>query len=174
MPNGFPFAAMTTGEIFLSGVLAALIAVAMMFWRRSRLALPVVQPPNRQFEWTPPGALHGLRIALSIEQDAKNPVFRTLLEEQFAKFDPIWAEEAEADVLIRGQIKCNGYTDVYFEGEIEASYQGEPLVALFLRPYHGDRQRNLAIDVSNRVEDALGKKLARDERQSALRELGGS
>ncbi len=114
-----------------------------------------------------PSPLHGLRFALSIEQDHPNPVLATLLKEALLKEDALIVE-TDPDVRVEGNVMCNGYADVYFRANLVCRIADETLITLTEKPPHGDRQENLAREVVARLKTEM----AKAERRNALRELG--
>jgi hypothetical protein len=171
----------------LSGALAAasLCVSVMLAMRireldaRLRTSLPVSDsPPLQLVERIEPRPLEGLRIAVNIRQDHPSPVFANLLKEELLLEDvaevsflatPDWQDSA--DVLIRGNVLCNGYSEIYYQAEIECLGANETICAITEKPAHGDRPMNLAIEVVSRLKFELEKLVSRSERRRAIREL---
>ena len=130
-------------------------------------------PPPQAALPKPPSPLDGLRVAIALTQDHPHPVFATLLKERLLGEGAEIVPEAEADVLVRGAVVCNGYADVYFTADLAAQTPGAPLFTLVEKPPHGDRQGNLALELVTRLKAEWEKRSTRDERRAALRELGG-
>ncbi len=133
-----------------------------------------------------PNALEGLRVALAIKQDHEHPVFATLLKDLLLKEDvadvallspseaaQLRAEWKGQDVLIEGEITCNGYAEVYYKADFTCDTADKPICTLIEKPPHGDRPGNLAIELIARLKSELSKVVDRDERRSAIRELRG-
>ena len=133
--------------------------------------------------------LSGLRIGLAISQDHSHPVFVDLLKEQLFKEDVTdisiltpgetralqdsWKSRPNApDIFIAGDVVCNGYAEVYYEAEFTCSTPEQAICTLIEKPPHGDRPSNLALELVTRLKAELQKVLERNERRSAIRELG--
>lgn len=122
--------------------------------------------------------LEGLRIALRIDQDHPLPVFANLLKEQLMEEDVGAVEvltadgdDGDYDVLITGNVICNGYADIYYQANLNCHTRNREFLTLAEKPPHGDRPANLAIEILARMKDELQKTSERDERRNALREL---
>src|SRR5579862_7607367 len=142
-------------------------------------AQPLPEPPSRP--------LQGLRVALAITQDHPHPVFATLLKEQLlsedvtdiAFLDTVEANALQADwkngpdILIAGDVVCNGYAEIYYTADFTCSTAVQPICTLIEKPPHGDRPSNLAIDLVARLKTEIEKLVSRDDRRRAIRELTG-
>jgi hypothetical protein len=122
--------------------------------------------------------LEGLRIAVNIRQDHTNPIFANLLKEQLLLEDVSevsflatadWQDSA--DILVRGNLLCNGYAEIYYQADVECLSPNDSICTLSEKPAHGDRPTNLAIEVVSRLRFELDKLVSRDERRRAIREL---
>ena len=144
--------------------------------------LAVAEPPARP--------LQGLRVVLAITQDHAHPVFANLLKEQLLSEDVTdiilltpaetaglrsdWKQRADGpDLLIAGDIVCNGYAEIYYTADLTCSTADQAICNLTEKPPHGDRPSNLAIDLVARLKTELEKLVSRDERRQAIRELQG-
>ncbi len=138
-------------------------------------------------EPAPPQAspLDGLTVGVAIQQDHEHPTFAKLLLERLA------AEDAEAfamsyerarqthadwsggapDILIIGDVRCNGYAEVFFRSELVIVSRGGTLDTICEEPASGGRQASLATTTVARLDRALAASLRRAERRLALREL---
>lgn len=126
----------------------------------------------------PDRPLQGLRIALAITQDHAHPVFANLLKERLlledvAEITMADSEDVDADIVIKGEIVGNGYTDIYYQAEFTCNGKVQPICTLIERPPHGDRPSNLAIELVTRLKNELSKLASRTERSQAIRELLG-
>lgn len=118
-----------------------------------------------------PRPLEALRVALEIDQDHPHPVFANLLKELLLREDTVLSSNSP-DLLVQGRVVCNGYADVYYTAELTCLLQGEPICVLIEKPPHGDRQENLARELLAKLTKELGSTAQRNERHSALSELG--
>jgi hypothetical protein len=171
----------------LSAVLAlASMGVSLMLALRiktleDRLSVPkpiLDSPPLQLPEPAAPKPLEGLRIAVNIRQDHPNPIFANLVKEQLLLEDvaevsflatPDWQDSA--DILVRGNLLCNGYAEIYYQADIECLSPSEAICTLTEKPAHGDRPTNLAIELVSRLKFELEKLVSRNERRRAIREL---
>jgi hypothetical protein len=142
--------------------------------------LPAPAPASTQVP--PQSPLQGLRVALAVAQDAPHPVFATLLKEQFLKADVaevvsvpyakgLRLDPEVAELLVLGQVCCNGYAEIYFEADFTCYTAREAVCTVVERPPGGDRPGNLAIELVSRLSAKLEDLIARDERRRAVREL---
>jgi hypothetical protein len=132
--------------------------------------------------------LQGVRIALAITQDHPNAVFVELLKDQlFAQdvtdivvltpteatsFLEDWKTQLDApEILISGNVICNGYTEIYYTAEFTCSNREQAICTLIEKPPQGDRPVNLAIELVARLKKELEKLISRNERRQAIREL---
>ena len=131
--------------------------------------------------------LEGLRIAVSVKQDHEHPIFANLLKDLLLKEDvgevvfltleerDEWKQmEIAADILISGDITCNGYAEVYYTADFRCDTREQAICTLIEKPPHGDRQGNLAIELVARLKTELERHTSRDERRKAIQELRGS
>ncbi len=81
--------------------------------------------------------------------------------------------EIDADLLVAGILKCNGYAEVYYEAEITCYSRHEAVCTLIERPPGGDRPGNLAIEVVATLNAKLDALFRRSERARAISELRG-
>lgn len=132
---------------------------------------PLPPPPESRPQLAQFRPLEGMRVALVFDQDHPHRPFETLLREALFREDALVVESGET-LRLEGRIVSNGYADVYFDAEIKAFANGVPALTLIERPPHGDRPGNLVLELIDRLNAELTKRQARDERQSALRELG--
>ncbi|MBC8066161.1 MAG: hypothetical protein H7Y17_15115 [Chlorobia bacterium] len=135
---------------------------------------------------TPPRLLAGLRVALCVNQDHTHPVFATLLKDQLLamvvssveilpsanvdKLKASWGDDSQ-DILIAGDLTCNGYAEIYFHADFTCYAPNETICTLIERPPHGDRPGNLAIELVDKLNVELEKLVERRERRLAIREL---
>lgn len=142
--------------------------------------------PSSKAEPTP-NPLEGLRIAISVKQDHEHPIFANLLKDQLLKEDVgevtfltfdekgDWKQmESVANILVSGDITCNGYAEVYYAADLRCDTRDQAICTLIEKPPHGDRQGNLAIELVARLKTELEKHTTRDERRKAIQELRGS
>ncbi len=171
----------------------ALLGVAALAIRLRALEVPVASGPSSGQAEAPlvlvdESPLRALRFGLAIEQDLAHPVFSGLLKEQLLRCDvaeltdltraaaeglvAAWPDSADSpDLLISGQLVCNGYAEVYYSADLICFGPSGPICTLVERPPHGDRPVNLAIELVARLSAELRKSYSRAERQSALQEL---
>ncbi|HVT11416.1 MAG TPA: hypothetical protein VHE55_04050 [Fimbriimonadaceae bacterium] len=128
----------------------------------------------------PDRPLEGLRIALAISQDQPHAAFANLLKEHFLAEDagevtllpadstPGWAN---CDILVAGNVVCNGYAEIYYEADLTCHGPSGAICTVVERPPHGDRPVNLAAELVVKLKGELQKLERRDERRRALREL---
>ncbi|MCC7230883.1 MAG: hypothetical protein IT203_10860 [Fimbriimonadaceae bacterium] len=134
--------------------------------------------------------LEGLRIALCITQDHPHPVFATLLREhlysedarevvllsatEVEQLNATWALTPDSpDILISGEVTCNGYAEVYYHAEITCSANSQSICKVIEKPPHGDRPVNLATGLVSRLKAELEKAVCQNDRRRALQELQG-
>jgi hypothetical protein len=135
------------------------------------LSPPTVSPEHRS------SPLQGLRIGLNVSQDHAHAAFVNLLKEMLLAEDVTdivvvnSGDAPNVDILIVGQLVCNGYAEVYYEAEFTCFIGNEPFCSLVERPPHGDRPSNLALELVKRLKCELDKVISRGERRRALREL---
>ena len=121
--------------------------------------------------------LQGLHISLAIKQDHAHPVVANLLKEALLRedvADVILGEVADGivpDLIIEGEVTCNGYAEIYYSANLVCRTAGRVLRTVSEKPAHGDRPSNLVIEVVARLKDEMDKVVTRDERRRALREL---
>ena len=137
---------------------------------------PLLEPPSRP--------LQGLRIALAISQDHPHPVFAALLKELLLTEDVsdvtllepnagVKSTAEAPDILIAGDLVCNGYAEIYYTADFTCSTPNQPICTLIEKPPHGDRPSNLAIELVTRLKRELENLSNRTERRQAIRELQG-
>ena len=134
--------------------------------------------------------LEGLRIAICIAQDHPHPVFANLLREHlysedarevvllsFSEVDELnktWALTPDSpDILISGELTCNGYAEIYYHADITCSTKFQSLCKVIEKPPHGDRPVNLATGLLSRLKAELEKVVTQNDRRRALQELQG-
>jgi len=143
-------------------------------------ALP--EPPE-------PRPLEGLRVGVAITQDHPHAPFADLLKEHLFAEDVSdisilspeaakalranWTSDDAPDILIAGEIACNGYAEVYYTADISCFTPQEAVCTVVERPPHGDRPVNLATGLISKLKQELDKIVGRDERRRAVRELRG-
>jgi hypothetical protein len=164
--------------------------VALALSLRRQTAPPLASDPTRlAFPEPTPSHLEGLSVVLSIKQDHTHPVFANMLTETLRKLDAEvstispdefddflerWGSHADCgDLLISGNVTCNGYAEVYYRAEITCATRSETICTMVENPAAGDRQANLAKELVARIETEITKRLSRNERRLALRELRG-
>jgi hypothetical protein len=76
-----------------------------------------------------------------------------------------------SSILIRGEVVCNGYSDVYFLAKLSCMIGQEEVCAIVERPPDGDRQENLCLELVSKLSQNLEKLIRLNERKNALREL---
>jgi len=172
-------------------VIVAVVGATLVSQLRSMQALAENKhhelsfPSDGPVEKDDPSPLHGLHVVLAITQDHPNLPFVDLLKEQLFALDAtditvmqtteisdIWSATNPPDLLIKGNVLCNGYAEIYYEAEFSCSNPNGAICTLIEKPPHGDRPSNLALELITRIEKELKKMIGRDERRSALRELG--
>lgn len=137
----------------------------------AQTSLPVRAAGNE----TPPNPLSGLRIAVDVSQDHPQAPLVTMLVEQLLAEDAVEVRVATDDgydLLITGEVQCNGYSDVYFRAEFACKMGAEVVLRIAEKPVHGDRPANLVLELTSRLKEELNRRAVRNERRSALRELG--
>lgn len=158
-------------------ILAMMIALVSLAVSALAIALslkqptPATLPPVEANPTLPsPSPLEGLKVALAIRQDHAHPVFTDLLAEALRQVD---AEvvSGEGEIAISGSVACNGYSDVYYRAELTCATPSETLCTIIENPAAGDRQANLAGELIAKLEQEITKRLSRNERRLALREL---
>lgn len=133
--------------------------------------------------WHEPAAhpLRDVRIALVIRQDSQYPLFATMLREMFLAEDASEVEmfntiaEAEAwgpEILVSGEVVCNGYSEVYYSADLTCKTPHQMVTAIVEKPAQGDRPSNLGLELVEKLKADLTRLLLREERRKALRELG--
>ena len=168
--------------------LCAGLAVRLM---RLESQLKSLEGPSRQALVEPPSRpLQGLRVAVGVTQDYAQPVFANLLREclfgedvtevqllgtaEVASLHQSWREQGSGpDILIAGEVVCNGYSEIYYTAEFTCSTADQVICTLTEKPPHGDRPINLASDLVARLKTELEKLVSRDDRRRAIRELQG-
>src|SRR6202043_900529 len=100
-----------------------------------------------------------------------HPVFASLLKElllaedvtDIAMLAPDQAADwkAGADILISGDLVCNGYAEIYYTLEFTCSTPDQAICTLIEKPPHGDRPSNLAIELVTRLKAELEKLVTR-------------
>jgi hypothetical protein len=182
--------------IAVGGILGVVTVVMLLSQVRRALdardqnpAFVASQPVPR--EEPPPRPLEGLRVAVAITQDHPHAVFVDVLKDQLfaedvtdilvlsaeeaALLDKNWKDRKDApDILIKGDIVCNGYAEIYYTADFICSNATDAICTLIEKPPHGDRPSNLAIELVARLKKELGKIVGRNERRQAIRELKGS
>ncbi len=118
-----------------------------------------------------PSPLEGLRVSVSIRQDYSLPLVENLLKELLQKEDANLTGPPE--LVIEGDVTCNGYAEVYYTAELTCLFRGDPICNLIERPPHGDRPLNLAIELVTRLKTELAKDAERRDRRQAISELQG-
>jgi hypothetical protein len=66
---------------------------------------------------------------------------------------------------------CNGYAEIYYQADFSCSNAQHAICNLIEKPPHGDRPANLAMELVARIKTELEKRISRDERREAVREL---
>lgn len=120
--------------------------------------------------------LESKRVAISITQDHEQPTFaellkRLLVQEDAAPEIVAGATGENFDLIIRGAIICNGYSDLYYEASLDVLESGEKIVSIVERPVQAGRQINLATTLISRAKQEIESKALRKERQRALKEI---
>jgi hypothetical protein len=159
------------------GAATALGVLLVRLEGRLRAAEQVLESPTRAAlpEAAPVRPLEGLRVALDIRQDHTHPVFANLLKEQLLAEDVTDLTTPDtADIVIEGNLVCNGYAEIYYEADFTCRTATEPICTLIEKPPHGDRPQNLAIELVARLKRELTKLESRNERRAAIRELRGN
>lgn len=175
--------------VMASASLIVCIALAAKLQRMESLVaisrpldLPPEPPSLPEVRQSP---LEGLRIALAITQDHAHPIFANLLKEhlltedvteiamlspsEMAALKQDWNDGP--DILISGDIVCNGYAEIYYQADLVCSTPHQAICTLIERPPHGDRPSNLCLELVKRLSVELEKLMTRNERRLAIREL---
>ncbi len=134
-----------------------------------------------------PRPMEALRVALAISQDHKYPVFANTLKEYLLSEDvadvaivpptegkdndSVWKERVDLDILITGELVCNGYSDIYYRADFTCSSRKGAICTLIEKPPYGDRPGNLVIELVAKLKLEIAKSAQRGERSSAIREL---
>ena len=134
-------------------------------------------------------ALSGLVIAIAITQDHPAAPFARLLRDALHSADAdvsIISEEGASqiaallhsgstghapDVLIRGSITCNGYSDIFYRAGLTFTTRFGELNPLTEQPAQGAPQNSLCLEALSRLTADLPVARLRAERTAALREL---
>jgi hypothetical protein len=155
----------------LLGVLALARRVAMLEAMQQSLeqARNSAAPALENVE---PKPLQGLSIALEIEQDHPHSPFVALLTRHLDQEDVLAVNlGSRGDIVIKGALSCNGYTDVYFSADISCFVKGDPICTVIERPPHGDRPINLSTELIAKLKRELLKVQDQTERRQAINEL---
>lgn len=160
--------------VSLGSLIIASRALSRVRALEAQLAHPVPPTPLPATPEFVEAPLAGLVVALDVQQDHPVAPWSQLLKEDLLKAGVAEMVEppSESDLTITGHIVCNGYSDVYFEADLQVSTRSGVLLRLIEKPPHGDRPNNLAIELVDRINKELGKRSTREERKAALRELG--
>lgn len=116
--------------------------------------------------------LQGCTAWVEITQDLPQRVVQSLVVEAFLKEDvAVASSEAESDLVVKGSVSCNGYSEIYYTAELSIYFRGSLLCSIIEKPPHGDRPSNLAFEVVDRIKREVEKGRSRGERLDAIREL---
>ncbi len=128
-------------------------------------------------------------MAIAVTQDHPHRVFENLLKDHLTRLDVaevsvIWSRSGDnpgraarqdgrlhADILIVGEMTCNGYAEVYYQAEFSCYTARETVCTLMERPPGGDRPENLAIEIVTKLSTKLEDLIRRNERRRAIGEL---
>jgi hypothetical protein len=154
--------------------------------RRLPTPSPAPLPVQPSLPEPVPSPLEGLGVVLAISQDHAHPVFVGELSEILRKLDAevstIPSEQAaeyrrqwpmETDLMISGHVVCNGYSEVYYRAELACFTPSDTICTVIDNPASGDRQSNLATELVSKIETEITKRVSRQERRLALKELRG-
>ena len=174
------------------------IAVARLYKKSEQMqqALSSLQKTaNSRIEQTPatdPDTyLSGFRIALSIAQDHTIPTLSLLLKEALVACDAevtmIGTEQAQSfvknwgtnthsasdqpDVLVWGNITCNGYSESYYSAHLNYLTPYGMLNPTSERPAQGNPQNSLVADIVSKIKKGTISAQTRAERVRAIGEL---
>lgn len=158
----------------LAKVEALMAQVAMLPRSEAILAIPPLEP---------------IRVAIAIEQDHKLPILSNLIKERLEADDGMvtvidadqastyadlgkWSTESgEPHVVVAGNVKCNGYSDVFYEADLTFLYARGIVDSILENPPNGGRQVNLANKVVSRLKRTYEESSRKAERNQALHEL---
>jgi hypothetical protein len=131
------------------------------------------------WKWERP-VLENRRIAIQISQDHERPTFAQRLKEALIAEDSTISvattshpvDYAETDIYISGEVKCNGYEELFFDATIDCFDRDGLILTVAERPGQGGRQANLSNTLVTRLKSDLRQTASRRERQQALDQLG--
>jgi hypothetical protein len=187
--------AMTIGFLLLAMAVTILLLrlndqerriVRLETMERDRKALPNLQAHSAASGST----LSTLHIVLAVQQDHSLSPFAERLSDQFRKHGAVVTRIAAndmanaptdfevaypaADIIVSGNIVCNGYTDVCFKADLFAMCPFGELPPLVRQYADGAPQQSVAIEAAEYFAAAFAKTRDIHERERAVRELSGS
>lgn len=145
--------------------------IAAWMSKHDKAALLATPPPPALESFSFNAPLEGIRIGIDIQQDHERPTFAEILCQRLEAEDAHATIGTTGDILIRGTLTCNGYSDVYYAAHLECFVGEQRIAAVVEKPAEGGRQTSLAIELVSRLKAAVEAAASRAERQQALREI---